>query len=243
MLEELEFPYSFDEKDCESKTLRALLSQNRWIVDVASRRANPFQNLVVRKLQEQGFSDTMIQDLFSCYLKKGEPLQNNRQEVQKNIRFLVEAGKQCMKEYVSKRELEQISYELDDMGMLKRNYEMPAESSNIYPLLCNLRIDVLREHVLSPEHSEVYESLCQTMKKYKLHVLPDVLKSLLERKTIDISSDSVNIASFLSYYHQIYETERKKLLGDNQKGSVMISLTSALKQADVNTREYEIDKI
>ena len=77
-----------------------------------------------------------------------------------------------------------------------------------YEVLISLNVNSLKSTL---GHPETYESLLQTMKKYKLHLLPNGFKELLESKHIEISGDYSNLSGFISYYDKIYESEKSRL--------------------------------
>ena len=126
------------------------------------------------------------------------------EQIRKNLRIF----NMISKEYVKNTELDYVVQYLDGSGIVERNYKAPENSQDVYQLLISLNVNSLKYTL---EHPEAYESLLQTMRKYRLHFIPAAFKELLESKHIEISGDYSNLSGFISYYDKIYESEKSRL--------------------------------
>ncbi len=92
--------------------------------------------------------------------------------------------------------------------MLKLEYLNPPERNDIYKLLNEINLTVLRSKVLN--NPEILESLKNIMIKYKLHKIPLEFNKMLNSTTINLP-DAINTLQFLVYYYIVYGKEIRKL--------------------------------
>ena len=203
---------------------------------------------IIQALKIEGFDDDLIFDCLKYYcgpkdyvenpsLYESRGLSNSEEQIQRNMsRFVQIANK-----VVNETEVYNIDGTLVDIDSLisskkhdkflqiKRTYEVEKTRQHPYQLLSNLNIKLICDNILSDE--ETFNSLLDVMKKKKLHMFPDYFSSMLEK--CGISGDVSNIASFISFFPSILESERKRLasIGKNPK-TAFSGVSSALLYAD-----------
>ena len=238
--QELELAYNLNPRSKEKAIIKHLIinSNNYDISFIEDENEGEipkslFEDEIVKKLEQEGLTKSLAKEVIGYY--RGDKLFiNDISEIQKNIGLLVKVGNELIKEY-SKSEMfdmdlgGNISSILDSENKIKREYYLPKQDGDVYQILLELKIDLLRNNLFNNE--EMYNSLVNLMKKKKLHLLPANIKKLTERSYI--SSDYTDIASFINYYVPIVETERKRLLSiGKSKEDVLKGLSSILIQAE-----------
>ena len=109
------------------------------------------------------------------------------------MKFSLEEVKQIRKHLrelslISKEYIKVMSYRdyyisrLDEQRELERIYRAPEVSQDFYQLLSGMNVGALKHTLASPE---VYQSLLQTMHKYRIHHIPAGFKEILESEYTD----------------------------------------------------------
>lgn len=242
---DLQLPYEVDQKDFEKQIMFYLLNLD---VGVLINRKNSMHKeslpglfygkktiqIVIDELIKEGMEESLAMDVIACYLKRDSFI-NDIKTVQKNVRFAIPIIKRVVMERIRGNEEYEMKL-LDEQGKVKRNYYVPKSVLDPYQILTALRIDSLEKNLLEDtEQAEtMYQSLLHTMEKYKLHIFPSCFKDLLESDSIGLSCDFTDMAGFISYYHQVYESEKRKLESQGKSANhVMLSLTNVLVNANV----------
>ncbi len=236
MIQELNLPYQIDQKDFEKQLMFYFMNLNIGIpVNKEEGKDEAIVKLVITELIKNGMDSLLAIDVVAYYLKQNFEFANDLPTIKKNVRYAIPIIRKIVKEYIEGT-IEYYEKQFDGAGKVKRNYYVPSTELNMYQILTTLRIDSLEKNVLSddPKATIIYESLVNTMEKYKLHVLPPCLKTLLDSPNVQISSDLTNISGFISYYHQVYENEKRKLESQGKDtNNVMLSITNILINAGV----------
>ena len=216
----LSIPYDLDENDLEKKLIEICLQ-------------DLYHKAIIRnKLVECGLDLELVDKCILYYLSKKDKSSKEKDvEVRvlngTKIIFSSEETK-IIKAHL--RELSLISREyvkvmpnrsyyieqLDQQRKVERVYKEPNSNPNIYQLLISMNASALK-HTLA--NTEAYDSLFQTMNKYKLHLIPEGFKELLESEHIGISGDYSNLSGFIAYYDKIYETEKSRLESQGKNAS------------------------
>ena len=229
MYEELNLPFNYDEKDYESKLADQLL---RFRID----KYNDDEiNMAFRdKLLKQGLSETLIYDCVDYYKTGIIPENKDSELIRKNIKNLILCLKEIYATVLTEEDLENAKYFIENNKEkpIKKKYYIPNSGFDMYSLLLNLNLDLIKNNILSK--NKVYESLNETLKKYKLLSIPDVFKTLLEQPSININFDRVNIGSFMTFYEEIYKLEKKRLQTNGKDSEkIILSIPSILMNAEI----------
>lgn len=236
MIGELRVPYEVDEKDFEKQIMFYLMNMNVGVViDREKGLDESIIQVVILELIKGGMESSLAIDVVACYLKKDFAFTNDIKTVQKNVRFAIPIIRRIVMEHI-KGSVEYYKEQFDKLDKLKRNYYVPKCDIDIYQILTTLRVDCLEKNLLedTPQAETMYQSLLHTMEKYKLHVMPPCFKTLLESDSVQLSSDLTDIAGFISYYHQVYESEKKKLESQGKVAdNIILSFTNVLINASV----------
>ncbi len=236
MIGELHVPYEVDEKDFEKQIMFYLMNMNVGVaVDREKGLDESIIQVVILELIKGGMESSLAIDVVACYLKKDFAFTNDIKTVQKNVRFAIPIIRRIVMEHIQNSG-EYYKEQFDKLDKLKRNYYVPKCDVDIYQILTAMRVDCLEKNLLedTPQAETMYQSLLHMMEKYKIHVMPPCFKSLLETDSVQLSSDLTDIAGFISYYHQVYESEKRKLESQGKStDNVILSLTNILINASV----------
>ncbi len=232
MYKELKIPYSIDPKELERKWMIYAL-QERHIFQKESQFISVY-DMVINKLKDCGMDDSLAQDVLAYYLKEDKTYLHTESEIKPRLRevskVLKESSQFLFKGMNPKKD--NLVERLDRDSLLKRVYEIPDAACDYYQFLATLRPDSLVKNVFANE--EVYQSLRGIMKKYRVHKMPDFFQSLLSSSDVQISGDISNLAGFMSYFHQIYEDEQKRLQSLGKDSSkITLTLPSILRTAEI----------
>lgn len=246
MPRELELPYELDEKSFEREFLKYLIENSRayfvdYTIDKNGQKQIGYTTLeeyLVIKLESYGIERNLAR-VITRYQIPSLRYTNGYSEdlIKAHYKYLIKAMKEIAQDKPKHQIFEDYSKNnirrnLDEMGRVKRNYHVGPIGLDMYEVLANLRIDVLKDCILGDE--EVYESLKTLMTKKKLHLLPEVLKNLLVKNKINISDDLNNIGAFISYYAQIYAKEKSALASNNRPtDNINMNITNILINAEV----------
>ncbi len=230
MIQDLDLPYTIDEKDAINALIRYCFVNNSRLFDEKTSETISFIDLVIRK---SGLNPDMVKDVLALYLHL--PNYGYRYEL-KELKANIGRVIKCAKEVIIERR-EGLNFtvkQLDSRGELKREYYMPPNSIDIYSIMDSLRPELLSDGILSDDNSDAYDSLIRCLTKYKLILFPPCLSELLESDDIMMSFDQISIGSFISYFPQIYSAERQRLAAiDKDTSKMTLTLMSAIINANV----------
>lgn len=198
---ELKLPYMFDEKDSFNKLVRCPINQN-------------LINTIEKIFKEKYNLDKQLAHDCIVYWQYGNSRTYNCDidVIKSNLKYVDKEAKAFLLAsplYTNQNLKENILKHIDKDTPIKRITLVPDKRIDILQILSELRLDLVEHYILNNE--EIYQSLKDTMRKYKLHKLPDCFKMLMESENIQISGELMNIGAFISYYAQIYEIEKKRL--------------------------------
>lgn len=195
MINELNIPYTFDEKDIIKEIIKYLLETNE-----------EFKKNIIKELKKCDLDEKIINEIIDFYITKDKKKYEDKPIVKKHTLTLIKAGQTLLNESDIKKYKKEA---IKNSQKLKKKYYL-TKNTNIYEILSNIRINILDDYVL--ENDEIYNSLKTTMDKYKLDVLPKEINTLLKNKNYELSCETTDISTFISYYYKIYEIENKQLL-------------------------------
>lgn len=209
---DLNLPYDLEENALEKGLILICLNSSRE------------RTLIREELTKKGLSLELAERCILYYLsKKDKSSKLNDVEVrllnENRIMFSLEETKEIKqhlrelslicKEYVKTTPYrDSYIYNLDSQCLVERIYRVSEDIPDIYQLLSGINVNALRHTLGNPK---AYQSLLQTMHKYKMHLIPKDFYQLLESQYIDIDGNYSNLGSFISYYAKIYETEKARL--------------------------------
>ena len=226
MQKDLSIPYVLDDKDKTKQFIK------HYAVRI-------YKNLIKLEMQDLGIDEELASDCIEYYGYDKRDFSDTRLiEIKKLIKVLVEITNKILK--VTGMPNAMIE-NLDSERLIKRKYYVETNNGIIYAILSELNVDTLKNTVLESSNSHLYESLKKYMNKYKLHLIPDYFKELMSSEYIDINVEVADIASFISYYAQIYEEESKRL--HNQGKSIddlNLSYTLIMKYAETYSSVSDI---
>ena len=235
--EELNLEYEIDEKDARKKIVKLIIRDNPYIkiynqygTSFVEKR---FNEVLIEQLKNKGLNETLIQDCILYYIYGPScKLTSDPKLVKANIKNIVNEANNIIDAYMPS--LTPYYQKLDSEGSAKRIYKVEQGSTDLLKLLSELNIDVLSDTILSSEHEDVYLSLLRTLEKYSLLSTPQVLLDLMSKDTINISGEISNLSNFISYYYEIYQTEKKKLESLGKKtDDLILPITSIFINAEV----------
>ena len=235
MEKDLNLPYTLDSKDLEKKLMPYIIHKDVRILrkENGTKRMYSMLELVIQELEKKGMENSLAIDVLAYYAKQDHIYRNDIEVVKKNIRFAIPAIKKIMGE-VSDDYIHFYTQKLDEAGMIKRIYHVPECTLDIYQILSTLRIDVIEKKILEDDCTQIYQSLKNTMEKYKLHRMPSCFQNLLESESIKISCVLGNLSGLIYYYHQVYETEKKRLESQGKDTTnIQLNAVNILLNADV----------
>lgn len=196
MHDELNIPYELDSKD-----------KVRQFIKHCAVRIH--KKLITLEMVDRGIDESLAADCIDFYGYDRRDFSDERiKEIEKHIKILLEITNRILKVTGIS---DNIVETLDSERKIKRKYYVEANNSNIFSILSELNIETLTATILDPNNNDLYQSLLTYIYKYKLHLLPDYFKDLMSNEYIDISIEVSDIASFITYYSQIYEEEVKRL--------------------------------
>lgn len=208
----LNLPYDLNETDLEKK-----LIDNFFYEDI-------HKTIIKGKLVERGLSEDLAEKCILYFLSKKDKSDSDQnveirillnkkltfslddvKEIKKHLKELSLICREYAKVMIGREKYVEF---LDNQGWVERIYKAPKDAQDIFQLLTSININALKNTLANPA---AYDSLLQTMHKYKVHLLPEGFQTILESPNIEISGSYNNLSSFISYYDKIYEAERSRL--------------------------------
>lgn len=231
MVEELKLPYMFDERDSFNKLVRCPINQN-------------LINTIEKIFKEKYNLDKELAHDCIVYWQYGNSRTYNCDinVIKSNLKYVDEEAKAFLLAsplYTNQNLKENILKHIDKDTPIKRITLVPDKRIDILQILSELRLDLVEQYILNNE--EIYQSLKDTIRKYKLHKLPDCFKMLMESENIQISGELMNIGAFISYYAQIYEIEKKRLSIINRSTEhIVLTIPNIFINADIYSSSSSI---
>ncbi len=238
---ELELNFKYDEKDVKKYFINGMLDAN-YSMEIEGEYL-PLMGHLSNRLKAKGMDKELIRDCKNYYLNnnyykyeqdKYLNYTNDIEMIRKNLGTFLKETRAILDQKYTYEYKENIMPYFEKWDGGKRNYYVTNGSIDPYMILSTLRIDLMMDNILKDKEEECFTSLQRTMNKYKLNVLPDEFSHLLEKEGINIEWTPSNIAGFISFYSQIYETEKKRLqaLGKNTD-EIMLNIPNTFIQADI----------
>ena len=229
--EKLQLPHDLDERSKKNAIIKYMIINSERL---RVKNGGLLQDVICAELIKRGIPASLAIDLF-WYYRNAKDFVHDIKEIQKNIGLLVKVSTEIINAntitdfYGSELDYDRISKQLDESGEIRRIYRIPPPTTDLYQILLNLNIDLIRENLFKNE--KMHKQLVELMKKKKIHMLPDNIKALV--KECNISDDFTNIACFISFFAPILEAEHKRLssLGKNPEDALS-GLVSILIQAE-----------
>ena len=227
---QLRLPYTFEEKNRRNEITKYIIANcKRFYIS----KDKSLQQSIIEELEKEGIDASIAIQTINYYC--GVTNVDNPKEVQKNIGKLVKTATRIINEnqlldtYGNPIDEKTIERALDGEYKLKRVYYVDEPSIDLYQLLLNININLIKNNLLQNE--EMYQLLLDIMTKKKLHALPEELKGLI--KECRISDDYTNIASFINFFVPILESERKRLASIGKRPEdALTGLASILTRAE-----------
>lgn len=212
---DLSLPYNLDEKDIEKQYI------NHYLL-------NSCRDIIVERLSFKGYDSELISDCIDYYqLGKRNFSEERLSQIKKLIKDLIFEAKKLVQVTGISNNLIEI---MDSHDLIKRKYYVKTNTKDTFSILSNLRLDVLTKIL---ENENAYNTLLKYMEKYKLHVFPDYFKEFMKSKDIDISLEAIEISGFISYFGEIYEMEKKRLLAlGKDETDINLSIVPIIKYAE-----------
>lgn len=196
---------------------------------------------IIIEMMKKGVDQQLAIETFTYYVNKDKSVCTDFKQVQKTIPVLIKTTKEIVDKIpnlhsvnqygISNGLIDNLLQKADSNHEIKRIYNVTSNSS-LFDILTQLNIPSLQKGVLS--NPEVYESLLETMKKRKLHMLPKELSNILGKEFINISPDLTNIAGFISYYGPIYDNVKSNLAANGKSSeNILLNITNILIYAEV----------
>ena len=157
-------------------------------------------------LKKKAFSEQEADSIVLDYKTRINEL-NANSDLKKNIGLVYKVASKHLKNFeYGFQTVDGIFLDDIDREFLKKNYYLKESNLNIFELLSNIRIDLVRDNLLDNE--EAYESLKRIMQKYKLDSLSSNIDEIISKEIYDLSCSTTDISTFISFFHSIYETEK-----------------------------------
>ena len=212
-----------------------------WDTDWAPVEYYTLYEYLIHQLEVTGIDSKLAKETIDYYITKNQSVCSDIKQVQKTIPKLLKVTKEIadsienlhyINDYgFNRNRIEGYAKAADARDEIKRVYKVDNKN-NLFEILTQLNIPALQKGVLS--NPEVYESLLTTMKKRKLHLLPQCLSSILNTEYINISSDLSNVAGFISYYGAIHDNVKSNLEANGKSSeNILLNITNILIYAEV----------
>ena len=204
------------------------LTESQWLLV----RGN-FRKVCV----DAGLKEDLFNDIISYINGHNDSITNSFNDVKKNIKPF----KRLLASYITNdmKEPPEFYEAITKLGIqsgkIRLVYELPSQNLDdvndfsFYEVLSKLRIDILKDKILSDEAK--YQELMTIIKKRKAFILPDCLVSYMQEHT-DLQYTKDNFIEFINYFYKIIELEEQRVGAINDKEGVM-SLINVLKNSIV----------
>lgn len=243
---DLNINYLLEEKSTETNLINYLLKENPLINLINDSNKILFHDLIIQKLIDKGMDQKLIEETIYYYINH-EFISNSKYEekvINSNIKNIILTVKECLNLIDLNNKKEMIN-KLDKENKIKRIYELPNLEVDILKILSELKISLLEEKLLTSKSEEIYNHLVLTLKKYKMHLLPEYLINYLNDSSnnLDIKYDYVNLAQFINYYYSIYETYKINYQNQNKNfHDYLLGLIEIINNSTVYS-EFSIDSL
>ncbi len=227
---ELGVPYELDERSTDSALTNFIISHFTIFELERGSIIYDFMKVLLSKLDN--LPEQVVID--SCYYIAGfkDKIKTDEATIKQTIPKVIKAVNLIKKEYTIKvkpntiksTELSSIIQLLDDDYQIKRNYKNLQPDIDLCDLLLNLDINIILNTILKDE--ELYNKLLDIMKKKKIHLLPKELRTLIVNA--GISGEYTNVASFITFFKSILDSERARLSASNKNPDDALSGLAAI---------------
>lgn len=218
MYHELSLPYELDSKDTVRKFIKYCA-------------VRIYKNLIVLEMTDKGIDESLAIDCVDYYGFDKRDFSDERiKEIERHIKMVIEITNNILNVTGI---FDNMVANLDAEEKIKRKYYVAANDSNQFAILAELNMDLVEKVILADDNKDLYQSLLTYIYKYKLHLLPNYFKGLMASEHIDINLEVSDVASFISYYGQIYEAELKRLSSQGKDASELnLSFVTIMKYAE-----------
>lgn len=196
LINELKVEYEYDEKEIDAEIIKYFLKEKDFREQI--------------KIKLQTMDKKLIDECIDYYLyHKTEGIMYHEQIIKVNIRNIIKASKQIIKNIDENKILNYRKIVLEEGNLKKKHYKI-SQQTDIYKILSNIRVDILDKYLLNPENEEKYQLLKKLMNKYKLDTLPSNIENLLKNETYKLECNIEDISTFINHFYRIYDRETKK---------------------------------
>ena len=174
---------------------------------------NNLTNDLIKLMRENGYEIDLAIAVITYYSthKISNFSKYDQKTISSNVGKMVKIAKQGLEKYLN--ESGETIYQflitsLDSENKIKRIYKIPENNlNNIYKILSELNIDILKRHLLDNKNDAIYNSLLNILKDNKVYLLPNSFFKYLESESsiIDLSYNYEDLSSFINYFYKIYE--------------------------------------
>ena len=196
IINELNIGFEYDEKEINSQIIREFIKEK------------DFQEEIKNYLKTM--DKPLVEECINYYLNRSlEGAIYHEQIIKINIRNIIKAAKQIIKNYPEEKIEEYKELVLKENNLKKKHYKLDS-NIDIYKILANIRIDILKNKLLDDENNEKYELLKKLITKYKLDTLPHNIDNLLNNEIFELECNLEDVSTFINHFYRIYEREKKK---------------------------------
>ncbi len=168
---------------------------------------NHLKDTIIDEMQKRGVSPSITIDILKFLSNPHASLNNDLKTIYKNIKVaktVIKSIVEFHKDFIMKM-LEGSEYYQDFQKNVKKNYYLEQQPLDMYQLLSLLRIDILKEKLLSNSH--LYHSLLANTKRRKLHLLPESIKTFINNSDLGVNINPNTSITFINYFYKIYENQ------------------------------------
>ena len=211
--------------ESEAKDSILLAAQKKFITRI-ERNQYFFFNILTQK-----YGEFLANSIIEEYKNKIDKL-NSNSDLKKNIGLVNKITLPYLDSYVyAAHSLNGTNLDDLDIDDVKKKYYLKESNLNVFELFSNIRMDLFEENVLN--NDEVYDSLKRIIKKYKLDSLAPEVDNIVSKEIFDLSCNTSDIATFISFFHSIYETEKSNLQAQGKNSNnLSISIMNIFKYLD-----------
>ena len=188
-----------------------------------------FINVLKSKVLGKGIDIVLFNNIIDYLKGNMDKISYDERVIIKNIKMIKEEARDIFNDnYVMFYQNEFMVKCLDESKKVKKEYKLEDKKMDMYKILSSLRYDILKDKLLPNE--EVYTSLLSTMKKRKIHLMPNIIIDYLDKSHIDLKYSDDYLETFISFYYLIFEKEKKLIANDNK--DLILKFPSVLKNAE-----------
>ena len=211
--------------ESEAKDSILLTAQKKFITRI-ERNQYFFFDILTQK-----YGEFLANSIIEEYKNKIDEL-NSNSDLKKNIGLVNKITLPYLDSYVyATNSLNGTNLDDLDIEDVKKKYHLEDSKINIFEILSNIRIDLLSDNTL--DNDEIYDTLKRIIKKYKLDNLSPQVDNIVSNEIYDLSCNTTDISTFISFFHSIYEAEKAKVeVQDKSSDNLSISIMNIFKYLD-----------